>query len=469
MYAFAKPVGAWTRGSWSLRRLCAILILCLGSIPRAQAGATLLLEEPYSYDGALAGTGHVAVYLSNVCSVTPVVLRRCDVGESGVVLSRYDGIAGYDWIAIPLIPYLYAVDRPEAVPLFADEKLVAFLRDQYRRDYLEALAPDRADGGTPEGNWYEMVGSSYDRTIYGFEIETSSEQDALLIDKFNNQPNRERYNFVTRNCADFVREVIDFYYPHALHRSLIGDLGVTTPKQIAKMLVKYSRHHPDLQSADFLVPQVPGALRRSTPVHGVLESVMAAKKYMVPLVILHPYIGGGLLVEYFGHRRFDPARNAPVLSVDSGYQLDAAMTRAERLRYESRLDELSQIHSAMESANNGRTEEKAKGVKTWERLQASATPGIDTSGRPALQLRVGDALAQVGVSRANILMVSDSSELAAGLLQARIRQELRPATARKTSPSEVERDLTLFEHLLSLQPREVGVTPSSAAATAALQ
>src|SRR5208282_3310796 len=160
---------------------------------------------------------------------------------------------------------------------------------------------------------------------------------------------------------------------------------------------------------------------------------------------------------------------APVLSVDSGYQLDAAMTRAERLRYESRLDELSQIHSAMESANNGRTEEKAKGVKTWERLQASATPGIDTSGRPALQLRVGDALAQVGVSRANILMVSDSSELAAGLLQARIRQELRPATARKTSPSEVERDLTLFEHLLSLQPREVGVTPSSAAATAALQ
>ncbi|MGD0598876.1 MAG: hypothetical protein ABR988_03575 [Terriglobales bacterium] len=456
---FARIIGSGIIDSGRLGRLCILLLFCLGSISRAHAGATLFLEEPYSYDGALAGTGHAAVYLSRVCSVSPVILRPCAEGESGVVLSRYDGIAGYDWIAIPLIPYLYAVDRPEAVPLFADAKLVAFLRDQYRRDYLEALAPDRPDGGTPEGNWYEMAGASYDRTIYGFEIETSPEQDALLISKFNSQPNRERYNFVKRNCADFVREVIDFYYPHALHRSLIGDLGVTTPKQIAKMLAKYSRHHPELQTSDFLVPQVPGTIRRSKPVHGVLESVMAAKKYMLPLVVLHPYIGGGVLVEYFGHRRFDPARNA--LIMDSGRQLDAPMTRDERLRYQSRMEELSQA-SVVDPLNEVKTNEgKAKEVKSWERLQASATPGTDTSGQPVLQLHIGDDRAQVGISRANILSVSDSPELAARLLEARLRQELRPATARKTSPSDVEKDLALFQQLLKLQPRDVAVTPSS--------
>src|SRR5208282_3160105 len=135
MYALAKPVAAWTRGSWSLGGLCAIGLLCLGGIPRAQAGATLLLEEPYSYDGALAGTGHVAVYLSNVCAASPVILRRCDAGESGVVLSRYDGIAGYDWIAIPLIPYLYAVDRPEAGSLFVAEKLVPLVLNHHQRDF----------------------------------------------------------------------------------------------------------------------------------------------------------------------------------------------------------------------------------------------------------------------------------------------------------------------------------------------
>ena len=442
MPPFVKPfaritgsgtIASGTTSSRRLERLCILLLFCLGSISRAHAGATLFLEEPYSYDGALAGTGHAAVYLSRVCSVSPVILRPCAEGESGVVLSRYDGIAGYDWIAIPLIPYLYAVDRPEAVPLFADAKLVAFLRDQYRRDYLEALAPDRPDGGTPEGNWYEMAGASYDRTIYGFEIETSPEQDALLISKFNSQPNRERYNFVKRNCADFVREVIDFYYPHALHRSLIGDLGVTTPKQIAKMLAKYSRHHPELQTSDFLVPQVPGTIRRSKPVHGVLESVMAAKKYMLPLVVLHPYIGGGVLVEYFGHRRFDPARNA--LIMDSGRQLDAPMTRDERLRYQSRMEELSQT-SVFDPLNEAKTNEgKAKEVKSWERLQASATPGTDISGQPVLQLHIGDDWAQVGISRANILSVSDSPELAARLLEARLRQELRPATARRLRPA----------------------------------
>jgi hypothetical protein len=374
------------------------------------------------------------------------------VGESGVVLSRYDRIAGYDWIAIPLIPYLYAVDRPEAVPLFADAKLVVFLRDQYRRDHLESVAPDRPDGETPEGNWYELAGASYDRTIYGFEIETSPEQDALLISRFNGQPNRERYNFVKRNCADFVREVINFYYPHALHRSVVGDLGVTTPKQIAKMLAKYSRHHPELQSSDFLVPQVPGTVRRSKPVHGVLESAVAAKKYMLPLVALHPYIGGGLLVEYFGHRRFDPARNALVFNLDSGGQLDAPMTRDDRLRYQSRLDELSQTRSGGDSL---------KEEKHWERLQAGARPELDASGQPVLQLRVGGDLAQVGISRANILSVSDSSELAARLLEARLRQELRPATARKASPSDVEKDLTLFQQVVRRQSREDAVTRSS--------
>ncbi len=430
-------------------------MFCMISIPHAHAGATLLLEEPYSYDGTFAGTGHSAVYLSNVCAASPVVLRRCGEGESGVVLSRYDGIMGYDWVAIPLIPYLYAVERPESVPLFADAKLIAFLRDQYRREYLKTVAPDRPDGGTPDGNWYELVGSAYDRTIYGFEIETSPERDAELIRKLNGQPNRQVYNFMRNNCADFVREVIDFYYPHALHRSLIGDLGVTTPKQIAKMLAKYSHHHPQLESSGFLVPQVPGTVKRSKPVHGVLESVLAAKKYMVPLVVLHPYIGGGLLVEYFGHRRFDPARND--LIVDSARQLDSPVTRESRLKYLSRLNELTQSASDADSKGG-----KTSLTKSWDRLQASGQPALD-DGEPVLQLRVGADWAPVGLTRGNILNVSESPELAAKLVEARLRQELRSANARKTAQGDVEKDLTLLQQLLSQRTQDVPATHQAAA------
>ena len=136
------------------------------------------------------------------------------------------------------------------------------------------------------------------------------------------------------------------------------------------------------------------------------------------------------------------------------------MTRDERLAFQSRMDELS-LTPSIDPLNEGKNEGKTKEVKVWERLQATATPGIDTSGQAVLQLRVGDDLAQVGISRANILSVSDSSELAARLLEARLRQELRPAAARKTSARDVERDLALFQYLLSLKPREAAVTPSS--------
>src|ERR1700676_3384647 len=105
------------------------LVSACASASLACASATLLLEEPYGKMGFFTATGHAAVYLSGVCAQTPVVLRKCAPGELGAVISRYDGVHGYDWLAVPLIPYLYAVDRPEDVPLFADPKMVSFLRD----------------------------------------------------------------------------------------------------------------------------------------------------------------------------------------------------------------------------------------------------------------------------------------------------------------------------------------------------
>src|SRR5579864_7336072 len=186
-----------------MRRVCICLALAvLGYCAAASASATLLLEEPYGTLGFFTATGHAAVYLSAVCAETPVVLRPCAAGETGVVISRYDGVSGYDWIAIPLIPYLYAVEQPEDIPLFADAKMVFFLRDHYRRRYLEAIVPTPANGQTPGGNWYELVGSSYDRTIYGFEVATTPEQDAALIRKLNASPNVSHFRTVSNNCAD---------------------------------------------------------------------------------------------------------------------------------------------------------------------------------------------------------------------------------------------------------------------------
>jgi hypothetical protein len=155
-----------------------------------------------------------------------------------------------------------------------------------------------------------LIGAAYDRKIYTFAIETSPEQDDRLIAEFNSRRNHSHFNLFFHNCADFARKVIDSYYPKAVRRSFLADGGFTTPKQIAKGLVDYSEHHPELRFSAFVIPQVPGSLDRSRAVHGVFESLMKSKKYAVPLVALHPLFAGGMVAAYLTGGRFNPAHHA---------------------------------------------------------------------------------------------------------------------------------------------------------------
>ena len=287
-----------------------IIIFVFATVGRANADTALLLEEPFGILGHIAATGHAAVYLTRVCAETPTQLRRCEPGESGVVISRYRHIGGYDWLAVPLLPYLYAVETLQEVPASADAQSVAALRDRYRRNHLLAIAPDDAEGRAPRGGWTELVGSAYDRTIYGFLTQTSQEQDDAFIQEFNQRKNESHFNLLFHNCADFSRTVLNFYYPHAVHRSFLADVGITTPKQVAKSIANYGRRHPDLPHSSFVIPQVPGSLSRSRRAHGVLEALLKSKKYVVPLAVLHPVITGCFAVAYLTEGRFNPKRDA---------------------------------------------------------------------------------------------------------------------------------------------------------------
>ena len=169
-----------------------------------------------------------------------------------------------------------------------------------------------SDGATPGGDWIQLIGAAYDRTIYAFGIETTEQQDDEFIEKFNSRPNQSHFNLLFRNCADFERQAVDFYYPHAIHRSFIADAGIMTPKQAARSLLGYSKRHKDLQFSSFVIPQVPGTTHRSTPIRGVLESFVRSKRYALPLVsvaFLHPLFGRILAFAWLEGERFDPPPN----------------------------------------------------------------------------------------------------------------------------------------------------------------
>lgn len=288
---------------------CGLVVACLliGLVPgRANADVVLLLAEPYGRAGSLNPSGHVSLYLTRVCAETATVLRRCRDGEAGAVVSRYNRAGDFDWAAVPLIPYLYGVERAEDAPVLAAPEAVAALREAYRRAHLLDIVPDTEAGEAPASNWHQLIGASYDRNIIALSVRTTPEQDDAFIAEMNGADNRHRFSLLFRNCADFARDVVNRYHPGAIRGSSIADLGLTTPKQIAKKFVGFGSRRPEMELTAYLIPQIPGNRPDSGRARGVMESLVKSKKYVVPLAIVQPWVPIGLAAGYLASGRFNP-------------------------------------------------------------------------------------------------------------------------------------------------------------------
>jgi hypothetical protein len=295
-------------------RIAFILFLYLFGAP-CHAEVALLMEEPYGQFGAFNPTGHAAVYLSGVCADSPVHLRPCHAGEFGVIISRYHKIHHRDWIAIPIAAYLYAIDDGQPIPASVDKSDVFGLRAAYWREHLQGLAPSADGDNPPPGEWTQLVGASFDRKILGFAIDSTQDQDERFIRIFNGRRNVGHFNLFFHNCADFSRVVLDTYYPHAIHRNVLADFGMTTPRQAAVSLVHYGRSHPELEPLTFEIEQVPGGLPRSHRVDGVSEALVKSKRYLIPLAILEPEVAGVILADYIADGRGRLPRRAHVFTL----------------------------------------------------------------------------------------------------------------------------------------------------------
>jgi len=305
----------------SMRTVCT-LVFCFAALAGlcpacGHAQAALLMEEPYGFFGAINPTGHNAVYFERVCAETPVKLRRCQPGELGAVVSRYQGIAGYDWVAIPLLPYLYSVEDASEVPARADRRTVTRLRDRYHEAHLLGLGHNLFAGNLIHGGWTELVGAAYERRVYAFRFDTTAEQDDALIARMNAAENRSQFDLIFNNCSDFAREILNFYFPRTFRRSIFPDAGMTTPKQIGYKLVRYARKHPETHLTVFEIPQIPGYRSRSRTNKNVAEA-LTTTAYAVPIALLNPYIAGGLAVDYLVRGRFHLVPKHPaVLAPDN--------------------------------------------------------------------------------------------------------------------------------------------------------
>jgi hypothetical protein len=293
---------------------------------QGRAQAALLMEEPYGFFGSVNPTGHNAIYFERICAETPIRLRRCQDGELGAVISRYQGIAGYDWVAIPLIPYLYSVESASEVPARGSRETVNQLRNRYHEAHLLNLGEDLPPGNVVHGGWKQLVGLSYERRIYAFRFNTTDEQDDAFIARMNDSENRTHFNLLFNNCSDYARQILNFYFPGTFKRSVFPDAGMTTPKHLAYKLERYARKHPEMELTIFEIPQIPGYRRMSRSNKSIAES-LSTTSYAVPIALTNPYLAGGLFVDYLVRGRYHLIPRHPQLLAPDNLQALTAPAR----------------------------------------------------------------------------------------------------------------------------------------------
>lgn len=296
-----------------------VLALVLGLAPAcARAELTVLIGEPFGNFGTMMPLGHTAIYLSRLCADGPLKIRMCQPDEvQGVVLARYHRIGSYDWLASPVSEFLYAVAPGDPVQTFVTPASAWAARQRYRRQYLGTLVPDGKEGdsaghGGPLEEWWESAGVTFNRRVWGYSLDTTPDQDEHFVAVMNADPNKHLYHLKKTNCADFISDMVNIFFPHAVHNDRIGDFGLMTPKEVARCVAAFGAAHPELHFHATEIPQLPGSLRRSRPVRGAAESGLKTKRYLFTLAVIQPEVPAGLAVLYFWHGRWKLGEGAVV-------------------------------------------------------------------------------------------------------------------------------------------------------------
>ena len=444
----------------------------------ARADVSLLVLESVGVAGEFTGSGHTAIYFSNICAESPVQLRLCRAGEQGVVVSTYPEFgknSSQEWIAVPVNTYLYGIENERDIPLYANGKVRNFLRENYRKKNLVGIVPDNPDGTMPEGGWRTMLTMAFNRDIYSFNIKTTPDEDAQFLKEFNSLPSKGEFNTFSRNCADFTRKIINRYFPGAARRDVLNDFGITTPKAIARSLAGYATKHPERLFYVTKYSQVAGPIWRSYDNRNFSEMAFTSKKYVIPSLLFEPPLLAIFAGVYLTTGRF---------SVHNTYKKYATSKIAKLTLERSRLKETRGGHSEPDTwlkpiAERIETEKLSLfgDYQTWEGFKANfapvldeaiaqglfkdtqevktffrdleiqSEPGLDQAGAPLLKVRYYGEERALGLTRNNILSEFSDRELAYKLMLVKIYSNLNALEKDRSSLVEFRADWNLMREL----------------------
>jgi hypothetical protein len=452
-------------------------LLCLPTAARADV--SLLVLEAMGVAGEYTGSGHTAVYLSNVCLETPERVRLCGPEERGIVISSYPALVlgkDYEWFATPLIPFLYGVEEERDVPVYANAEIRRFLRENYRRNNLSHVVPGNEDGTMPEGRWSSMLGVAMTRDVYRFNVTTTQAEDEQFVRDFNNMPRGKPFNSFTNNCADYSKKIINRYFAGAAKRDWINDIGITTPKAVARSFTRYSKKRPERLFHITRHTQLAGPIWRASDNRNFSEHAFKSKKYFIPSLIFDPPLLAWFAGAYYLTGRFSihsayrevPSPLAAQLRLDmhrskTGDMANAAAVesldslrrkiKSERLRilgggefWAAKRGAFSPI--LQRALNAGLFRDLGEVRSFFRDLEGQSEPTTDADGRLMLKVRSYGQARELGLTRDNIMAPFSDRELALKLMIAKVASELGMEEKDRSTAPEFQETWDLLQELL---------------------
>jgi hypothetical protein len=459
--------------------LLALLVMGLGT-SKAYGDVGVVLNESLDTSVArITGSGHTAVYFSNICPESPVKLRLCRADEQGSVISNYISLGedqAFEWNIVPLSVYLYGVEDPRYRPMVGSQKIKHVLEERYREKYLTEYCASESCQTSHKAEWREMVGASLERSIYMFVVKTTVQQDLALIEQFNADSNENHFNGVTRNCADFTRRIINSYFPNATGPDYINDFGMTSPKAIARSFTRYANRHPDAGFRVLHFAQVPGTIKRSSECRGGTEQLVRSKKLLVPMLIFADHVLPVVAASYILTGRFDPQsefeKHPTIEATETEHKIKLAKAEnngvlAEELESDHNQQRVKMVgtaedwqryrasfaYIAKESAGeqgsggalNGTLISNSSLKRFFRRLDDSGTPVADGNGSLWMEFSDGGESSRIGLSANNVYTSGTDADLAYQLVLARVGYVLKSPKHSRESMVEFRRDWKLLE------------------------
>jgi hypothetical protein len=303
-----------------------------------------------------------------------------------------------------------------------------------------------------------MVGATLERSIYMFVVDTTPEQDQVLIDEFNSLPNQNHFNGVTRNCATFVRGIINTYYPHAARADYLNDLGLTTPKAIARSFAHFADRHPEAHLRVLHFAQLPGTIKRSSECRNATEQLYRSKKLLVPMILFADHALPFVAASYLLTGRFNPQTELERHPTVESSGIKQEIREAKSQNDGSRQQQLEAVINEESAQLVGRSKEwkeyravfgaladeaVAREVvpnrdfldRLFKYLDRAATPTLDENGALWLDLSQGGRPSKLGLSESNIFASGTDSQWAYALTLARANHYLKsPKHSREIMP-----------------------------------